>query len=83
MQALEHIVGIMVRLGILDQVQGDKGRAFVCANKYTIGKPFARAGKVAGSDEGQEEEEEAIGDYEQDRHANIARNAAFLASLGL
>ena len=58
--------------------------AYVCANKYIIGKPFARVGDVQGKESTTEGDGSShLAEYEKDRLANMARNAAFMASLGL
>jgi hypothetical protein len=81
--ALDHVMAILLEKGLVEAVRTDKGTSFVPANKYIIGKPFARPGHKASAAPDTGGANEAVSEYEQDRAANMARNAAFLASLGL
>ena len=59
------------------------GESYVPANKYCIGMPFTKGDSKPTSEDGYEAQKSELSEYEQDRQANMARNAAFLASLGL
>lgn len=79
---------LLVKRGFVEQVETDKGIAYVVTNKYVMGKPFAKAGKSSETNPEDDVVAElaapiAVSEYEADREANMARNAAFLASLGL
>jgi len=81
--AMDHLVPLLLESGLLEEViQGKNGIGYVPKNKYMIGKPFNRNGKPTG-DVVVDGASEEVSAYEEDRAANMARNAAFLASLGL
>jgi len=85
--AMQHIIELLIKHGCAEQVETEKGVQYIVANTYVLGKPFAKAGAKANVSENNAEEVEAspveVSEYEADRQANMARNAAFLASLGL
>jgi len=83
--AVDEALSLLVDKGLLEVVSGKAGVSYVAGNKYMLGRPFTKGGaKARAAKEGEEEEhQQELSEYERDRQANMARNAAFLASLGL